>query len=50
MDESFILSKFDRLVESGLVLYDEKQQIIEHIDGDLKVTPRPQSSSNPNTH
>ncbi|KAF7587797.1 hypothetical protein BBP40_006707 [Aspergillus hancockii] len=36
MEESLILSKFDCLVESGLVLYDDKQQIIEHIDGDLK--------------
>lgn len=37
MEESLILSKFDNLVQSGLVLYDDKQQIIEHIDGDLKV-------------
>jgi ATP adenylyltransferase len=37
MEESLILSKFDCLIESGLVLYDDKQQIIEHIDGDLKV-------------
>ncbi|KAK6823152.1 hypothetical protein RU639_005914 [Aspergillus parasiticus] len=36
MEEPLILSKFDRLVKSGLVLYDDKQQIIEHIDGDLK--------------
>ncbi|KAE8152873.1 hypothetical protein BDV25DRAFT_150325 [Aspergillus avenaceus] len=36
MDESLILSKFDYLVESGHVLYDNNQQIIEHIDGDLK--------------
>ncbi|OGM49827.1 hypothetical protein ABOM_001437, partial [Aspergillus bombycis] len=35
MEESLVLSKFDRLVESGLVLYDDKQQIVEHIDGDL---------------
>ncbi|KAE8347725.1 hypothetical protein BDV24DRAFT_146526 [Aspergillus arachidicola] len=39
MEESLILSKFDRLVESGLVLYDDKQQIIEHIDDGLKVLP-----------
>ncbi|KAI9035748.1 uncharacterized protein KD926_002937 [Aspergillus affinis] len=50
MDESLILSKFDRLVESGLVLYDDKQQIIEHIDGNLKPTltysqPEPETTS-----
>ncbi|PIG80769.1 hypothetical protein AARAC_010656 [Aspergillus arachidicola] len=39
MEESLILSKFDRLVEFGLVLYDDKQQIIEHIDDGLKVLP-----------
>ncbi|KAF5004777.1 hypothetical protein FDECE_8767 [Fusarium decemcellulare] len=38
MGESFILSKFDRLVESGQVLYDDKQEIIEHIDEGLKVS------------
>lgn len=37
MEEPLILAKFDNLVQSGLVLYDDKQQIIEHIDGDLKV-------------
>jgi hypothetical protein len=37
MDESFILSKFDSMVESGLVLYDNKQDIVEYTDGDLKV-------------
>ncbi|KAJ5598448.1 hypothetical protein N7537_008532 [Penicillium hordei] len=36
MEESLILSKFDNLVQSGIVQYDDKQQIIEHIDGDLK--------------
>ncbi|CDM37484.1 hypothetical protein DTO013E5_7714 [Penicillium roqueforti] len=36
MEEPLILAKFDNLVQSGLVLYDDKQQIIEHIDGDLK--------------
>ncbi|KAJ5972817.1 uncharacterized protein N7479_002735 [Penicillium vulpinum] len=36
MEESLVLSKFDNLVQSGLVLYDDKQQIIEHIDGHLK--------------
>ncbi|KAJ5504843.1 hypothetical protein N7463_007717 [Penicillium fimorum] len=36
MEESLVLSKFDNLVQSGLVLYDDKQQIIEHIDGNLK--------------
>jgi len=37
MEESLILSKFDDLVKSGLVQYDNKQEIIEYIDGDLKV-------------
>lgn len=37
MDESFILSEFDRLQQSGLALYDDKQRIIEHIGGGLKV-------------
>ncbi|KAJ5822771.1 hypothetical protein N7447_005111 [Penicillium robsamsonii] len=36
MEESLVLSKFDNLVQSGLVLYDEKQRIIEHIDENLK--------------
>jgi hypothetical protein len=38
MEESLILSEFDSLVKSGLVLYDDKQEIIEHIDGELKVS------------
>ena len=38
MEESLILSKFDILVKSGLVLYDDKQESIEHIDGGLKVS------------
>lgn len=37
MEEPIILEKFDNLVLDGLVLYDEKQQIVEHIKGDLKV-------------
>ena len=37
MDESSILSKFDSLVESGLVRYDDKQELIEYTDGELKV-------------
>lgn len=41
MEESLVLSKFDNLVQSGLVLYDDKQRIIEHIDGDLKVLITP---------
>ncbi|KAF2720993.1 hypothetical protein K431DRAFT_339036 [Polychaeton citri CBS 116435] len=36
MEESLILSEFDKLVKSGTVLYDDKQEIIEHTDGDLK--------------
>ncbi|CEJ60709.1 hypothetical protein PMG11_09272 [Penicillium brasilianum] len=36
MDESFILSEFDRLQQSGLVLYDDKQRRIEYVEGGLK--------------
>ncbi|EPS28964.1 hypothetical protein PDE_03910 [Penicillium oxalicum 114-2] len=35
MDESFILSKFNQLVQSGVVLYDENQRIIKHVEKDL---------------
>lgn len=38
MEEALILSKFDGLVQSGLVLYDDKQETIEQIDGELKVS------------
>lgn len=38
MDELSIISKFDSLVKSGLVLYDDKQEVIEHIDGELKAS------------
>lgn len=38
MDESFIVSEFDRLIQSGLALYDENQKIIEHVEGGLKVS------------
>lgn len=38
MDEALILAKFDRLVQSGLVLYDDKQETIEQVDGKLKVS------------
>ncbi|RGP58733.1 hypothetical protein FSPOR_11818 [Fusarium sporotrichioides] len=31
-----LLSRFDALTKSGLVLYDENQKIVEHTDGDLK--------------
>lgn len=37
MNEPFILSQFDRLVASGVVLYDEKQEMVEVGDGKLKV-------------
>lgn len=37
MEESSILSKFDSLVESGLVRYDEQQKNVEYIDGELRV-------------
>ncbi|KAF3389469.1 Diadenosine 5',5'''-P1,P4-tetraphosphate phosphorylase 2 [Penicillium rolfsii] len=36
MEESYILSEFGRLQKSGLALYDENQQIVEHIDGGLR--------------
>ncbi|KAF7589145.1 hypothetical protein BBP40_004715 [Aspergillus hancockii] len=36
MEESFILFKFDSLGKSGLVFYDDKQEILEHTDGDLE--------------
>lgn len=38
MDEASILTKFDGLVDSGLVLYDEKQETIEKVDEGLKVS------------
>jgi hypothetical protein len=41
MDESFILSEFDKLVNSGTVIYSDKEEIIEHLDGDLKVCLTP---------
>jgi hypothetical protein len=37
MDTLSILSQFDRLVGSGLVLYDDRQENIEQVDGELKV-------------
>lgn len=37
MDASFMMSQFDRLVGSGLVLYDDRQENIEQVDGELKV-------------
>ncbi|KAK7746568.1 hypothetical protein SLS62_009365 [Diatrype stigma] len=36
MEESSILSKFENLVKTGLVLYDDKQEVIEQVDGELK--------------
>ncbi|KAF5566680.1 ATP adenylyltransferase II [Fusarium phyllophilum] len=35
-DGSALLSTFDGLTKSGLVLYDENQKVVEHTDGDLK--------------
>jgi hypothetical protein len=32
MEESFILAEFDSLVKSGLVLYNHKQESIEHVE------------------
>jgi ATP adenylyltransferase len=37
MNESLILSEFDKLQQSGLALYDENQKIINHVEGGLKV-------------
>ncbi|KAH7229909.1 hypothetical protein BKA60DRAFT_506214 [Fusarium oxysporum] len=36
IDGSALLSTFDVLTKSGLVLYDESQKVVEHTDGDLK--------------
>ncbi|KAG5745736.1 hypothetical protein H9Q69_011914 [Fusarium xylarioides] len=36
IDVSALLSTFDGLTKSGLVLYDENQKVVEHTDGDLK--------------
>ncbi|KAL6835708.1 ATP adenylyltransferase domain-containing protein [Trichoderma sp. SZMC 28015] len=36
MDEMVILSKFDKLVNSGVVLYDENQETVQHVDGELE--------------
>jgi hypothetical protein len=38
MEESAILSQFDKHVKGGLVKYDQKQESIEHINGELKVS------------
>lgn len=38
MDEASLLAKFDGLVHSGLVLHDNKQEIIEKVDGGLNVS------------
>ncbi|KAF5600843.1 ATP adenylyltransferase II [Fusarium pseudoanthophilum] len=35
-DGSALLSTFDALTKSGLVLYDENQKVVEHTDRDLK--------------
>ncbi|KAF3065735.1 Diadenosine 5',5'''-P1,P4-tetraphosphate phosphorylase 2 [Trichoderma lentiforme] len=36
MNETWILSKFDKLVNSGLVFYDENQETVQHVDGELE--------------
>ncbi|KAM0350545.1 hypothetical protein ACHAPU_003028 [Fusarium lateritium] len=36
IDGPAVTSRFDALVESGLVLYDENQKIVEYQDGELK--------------
>lgn len=38
MDETLILSKFDKLVNSDLVLYDQNQETVQHVDGELEVS------------
>ncbi|KAF5671857.1 ATP adenylyltransferase II [Fusarium denticulatum] len=35
-DRSALLSRFDTLTKSGLVLYDKNKKVVEHTDGDLK--------------
>ncbi|KAJ4158350.1 uncharacterized protein LMH87_008881 [Akanthomyces muscarius] len=35
MDQSFLISEFDRLVSEGLVLYDDKQTLVQQQDGGL---------------
>lgn len=37
MDESYVLSKFDDLLRSGRVLYDEKQEVVRRLDEQLEV-------------
>ncbi|KAJ5259571.1 hypothetical protein N7478_012552 [Penicillium angulare] len=36
MNASAILSEFDKLVNSGVVIYNDEQEIIEYTDGELK--------------
>ncbi|KAK0725124.1 hypothetical protein B0H67DRAFT_481100 [Lasiosphaeris hirsuta] len=36
MEELRVLRQFDKLVETGLVLYDDKQEVIEHLEGGIK--------------
>ncbi|KAL6796246.1 ATP adenylyltransferase domain-containing protein [Trichoderma sp. SZMC 28013] len=36
MNETLVLSKFDELVNSGLVLYDQNQETVQHVDGELE--------------
>lgn len=38
MDETLILFKLDKLVDSGSVLYDENQAIVQHVDGGLEMS------------
>lgn len=38
MNETLVLSKFDELVNSGLVLYDQNQETVQHVDGELEVS------------
>lgn len=37
MNESLILSEFDKLVNSGVVIYNDQQETRDYTDGDLKV-------------
>lgn len=37
MDQSFLITEFDRLLSKGLVLYDDKQTLVRQQDGGLTV-------------
>lgn len=37
MDKLFILSEFNRIVNSGTVRYNDKEEIIKYINGELNL-------------